>query len=232
MRHMLSIVIVLLLSVSVAGLAIADAGEGEDVQMEEVDLDEEAAELEDADLEEDDSEVTLDLVINAIPAALLIDMSGNNFGVGPSGQSVSSVYMMPNVNAGVGVNINDAVYLDATVGAGVLVNNTFRAFLVQAAVSGTIAVTDSLNLGPRVGLINFFDGQWLEDQTLGDEVEFDDTTGLLVGIQMALGDRIRYLVSVDYIAAEFDVAPTTVPVTGSSLELEGLAVQFGVRGEF
>jgi len=72
-----------------------------------------------------------------------------------------------------------------------------------------------------------------DDQELLDEVDFEDSTGLMFGLQIVMGDRVRYLVNIDYITMDFDVnAPLGVTPDDEEFELEGLAVQFGVRGEF
>jgi hypothetical protein len=224
----------LAVALGITGPAVAQeapAAQDEAVEMQEVDLGDEPAEME----EDAGSDVSFDFVINAIPAALLIDLSGNNFEIEGDGvrQSASSVYMMPNINAGIGMEVNEDLYLDLTVGAGVLVNDSFRAFLVQGALSASLAFSESLNMGPRVGLVQFFSPEWLDDDSFAEEVAFSDTTGFLLGWQVIMGDRIRYLFSIDYIAADFDLDTGSVsPGSDDTLELQGLAVQFGVRGEF
>jgi len=217
-----------------APVAAAPAAADQPAQMQQVDLGSGGTAKDSAEMEEDDSDLQFDFVINAIPAALLIDMNGNNFEVqdGGSRQSASSVYMMPNINAGVGLDVNESVYVDLTVGAGVLVNDSLRSFLVQAALSGTLAFSESLNMGPRIGLVQFLNPEWLNDDSFAEEVTFSDSTGFLLGWQVVMGDRIRYLFSIDYIAADFDLETGTPAGDSDTLELQGLAVQFGVRGEF
>ena len=238
MNRFLSIVAMLLAILMVTGSAFAadDSAKPAAATMEEVNLDEEAADMEDDEYEDDDSDVSIDFVINAIPAALLIDMSGNNFGLDSGGgrSTASSVYMMPNISAGIGADINAKVYLDAMLGVGVVVNESLRSFFAQGTVSATVAASQSLNIGPRVGLIQFLGTEWLDDEALLDEVDFDDSTGFMVGLQIVMGDRVRYLVNIDYISMDFDAnlpAGVTADNDGT-LEVEGLAVQFGVRGEF
>ena len=239
MKKFLFLLAMLVAAVVVADSVVAAEAEAKPAAatMEEVDLDEAAADMEDEDYDDDGSDITLDFVINAIPAALLIDMSGNNFGLNTDdgGRSTaSSVYMMPNISAGIGADINDTVYLDALLGVGVVVNESLRSFFAQAAVSATFAASESLNIGPRIGLIQFLGTEWLDDEALLDEVDFDDSTGLMLGLQIVMGDRVRYLVNIDYITMDFDAnTPGGVtPDNNGTLEVEGLAVQFGVRGEF
>jgi hypothetical protein len=180
----------------------------------------------------------MDLVINARPASLLVNAGGSEFKVGEDqggGRSIarlSTVYMMPNISVGLGLDMNKA-YLDATVGAGLLVNDQFRSFLYQADLTLSLQASESLFVGPRVGLVMFPNPEWIAD----GEVEFEGTTGVLVGLQMYMGDRISYLISADLIFANFDASGAGLegnddPDASDSLEFTGLAVQFGVRGEF
>ena len=184
--------------------------------------------------EEEDTEgagLRTDLVINALPASILVEIDSDKFAVtSRDGRrtTISTVYTMPNIAAGVGLEI-EKLYVDLTAGVGLLINDTFRSFLVQAAVAGTFAVSESLTLGPRAGVVHFTDPEWLED----DSVDFDGATGWLLGAQLAMGDKIMYLVSVDLINVDFETDFRMGAVSeDDELDLTGLAVQFGVRGEF
>lgn len=243
MNRLMTLLAVLIAFAVVTTTVTAAEGSDQPAEMEEVNLDEETVELEEYDFDDGGSSIELDFVLNAIPAALLIDMSGDNFGFdvdsgdGTTSRSESSsVYLMPNIAVGVGVSIIDKIYVDGLLGGGILVNEALRSFFVQGALSVTFQPTQSFNIGPRIGLIHFLSTEWLDDQDIdegGDGIEFEDTTGLMIGLQIAMGDRVRYLVNIDYITMDFDVnAPLGVTPDDDSFELEGLAVQFGVRGEF
>lgn len=135
---------------------------------------------------------------------------------------------MPNVSAGVGLEMGDW-YLDATLGAGMILNDRFRSFIVEAGVAANYAVTDSYAIGPRASLIYFLDPEYTED----DSADFDSGAGFLLGIQMSLGDKISYVVSVDLLATSLDATGQPgVTLTDDELDMVGLAFQFGVRGEF
>jgi hypothetical protein len=170
--------------------------------------------------------LNLDFVVDARPASLFIGTEGKKFEAG--GTSVSTLYYMPNIDAGVGLQL-DKFYVDATVGGGLLVNDGFRSFLLDAQLAASYAFTDAFTLGPRAGVVYFLDPEWLENNA----VDFDEGAGFLLGLQMVLGDRISYIVSVDYIDASLDAtgAPGT-SMSGADLDLSGLAFQFGVRGQF
>jgi hypothetical protein len=175
------------------------------------------------------AELDLDIVVNAMPATLLIDTDGKKFATESQDGRVSldEVYTMPNIAIGVGT-VWKAIYVDLVGGAGVIINSGFRSFMLQAILEGGVQVSNSLNVGPRIGIIHFPDPEWLEN----DDVSFDSDTGFLAGVQLSMGDKIKYMVSVDWIDATFNVTPGTAVTTENDLSLSALAIQFGVRGEF
>ncbi|MDA0991323.1 MAG: hypothetical protein O3A51_11305 [Verrucomicrobia bacterium] len=175
------------------------------------------------------AESEVSFVVNALPATVLISSSGDKFAsTGADGRvTLSEVYTMPNIAMGFGVQFED-IFVDLVGGAGVIINDGFRSFILQLILEANIELSDSLDFGPRIGLVHFPDPEWLEN----DDVEFGDETGLLLGLQIAMGDKIQYIVSVDYIEAGFDVTSKPGVTANSSYDLQGLAIQFGVRGEF
>lgn len=177
------------------------------------------------------SRAETDLVVQVMPASLLINAGSDDFAViGPTGQSSdpSNVYLMPNFSLGAGIEVSDFL-IDLSGGAGIVVNDSFQSFMLQATVGAYYAATDSLDFGPRLGLIYFTDPDWEGD---GD-VELDSDLGFLAGLQVSMGDRILYVFSVDVIAASFDAeAGAGWSVAEDELEFVGMAVQFGVRGRF
>lgn len=183
------------------------------------------------DEDEEGSTAKVDLIINALPASLLIEIDQDKFAATSADgrrTTISSVYTMPNISAGAGIEFEDW-YVDITAGAGLVINDTFRSFLLQAGVAVTYAVSDSLNIGPRVGVIYFPDPEWTED----DDVKFDESAGWMAGIQLQMGDKIQYLVSVDLLDTSFDTTfEPGVSSPDGDMEITGLAIQFGVRGEF
>ncbi|MCE9616620.1 MAG: hypothetical protein K8T26_20280 [Lentisphaerae bacterium] len=177
------------------------------------------------------AESDYDFVVNAMPATILLDASGDKFSVEDSNGrvSLSELYTMPNIAAGVGTMWRD-IYVDVVGGGGVLINDGFRSFMLQGIVEAAWQATDAFTIGPRLGVVYFPDPEWLDS----DSVEFDSNAGLLAGLQMALGDKIKYLVSVDIMDVSFDIsdAQEGVKTSDDSLNMTALAIQFGVRGEF
>ena len=171
-----------------------------------------------------------DFVINAQPAALLINAQGSFAVVGDDGSrtTLSSISMMPNVAAGLGFELSP-FYVDVTAGAGLVVNSTFRSFMWDVQLAAMYVTSDSLSIGPHIGLITFTNPDWSADQ----DVTLTGKTGFLAGLQITMGDRIMYLVSVDFITASFGVATGEHFVAEKdTMDLKALAVQFGVRGQF
>lgn len=176
------------------------------------------------------AETDLDFVVNAMPASLLIDASGDKFsstGSDGSRTSLSEIYTMPNIALGVGAPVGSA-YVDLLGGGGVIINDGFRSFMLQLLLEANWAVSESLTIGPRAGLVYLPDPEWLDS----DDIEFDSDVGYLLGVGLAMGDKIKYLVSVDFLGAELDVESKGGTPSDDKLELNSLAIQFGVRGEF
>ena len=176
--------------------------------------------------------IDFDLVVNAIPAAILIDMRGNKFKTsdddGNTTGSMSQVFAMPNLLVGVGADVGDSWYLDATIGPGIIVNDTFRSTFIQGILAANYLVSDTFVVGPRAGFVHHLNPSWTED----DSIDFDTTTGYLAGIYGAMGDKVKYWLSVDVMSSEFDVEVKQGSTTSDTYDLTGLAIQFGVRGEF
>jgi hypothetical protein len=180
----------------------------------------------DEDMEEGKSSTSFDFVVNAYPASLLTDIDGKKFAVNDT--KSSTLYYTPNLSAGIAMNVQDFVF-DLMAGGGLMVNDQFRSLLGQVTFSASYAATESLLIGPRVGLVQFVDPEWLDN----DDVEFDDASGFMAGLQMSMGDRISYSISVDLLSVEFDgkAAPGAI-MSDDKLEIDGLMFQFGVTGRF
>ncbi len=170
--------------------------------------------------------VEKDFVVNVLPAAILIDMKADSFKA--NAVHMDNTYLMPNMSMGIGLEF-EKLYVDLTGGAGAVLTSTFRSFLLQANVALWWQPTRSLNVGPHLGVIYFPNPSWLSD----DDVDFDSTLGWMAGLQMSMGDKITYLVSLDLLSASFDAtAGGTSTIDSDNLEIMGFGIQFGVRGLF
>lgn len=170
--------------------------------------------------------VEKDFVVNVLPAAILIDMDADSFEA--NSVSMDTTYMMPNMSMGIGLEF-EKLYMDITGGAGAILTSTFRSFLLQANVALYWQPSRSLNIGPHIGVCYFPNPSWLRDS----DVDFDSTMGWMAGVQMAMGDKITYLVSLDLLSASFDAtAGGTSKIDRDNLDIMGFGIQFGVRGYF
>ena len=171
-----------------------------------------------------------DFVINIFPASLLINVDDTFAVMEDDGTrlSVSAMYFMPNISAGIGFDLG-CFFVDLTAGAGLVYNESFRSFLAQAQVATMYAVTDSLKIGPHAGIISFPNPEWIERT----ELVMDGSRGWIAGMEMTMGDRIMYVASADYVSTTFDML--TGPGLSSEsdeLKMSAVVVQIGVRGEF
>lgn len=170
--------------------------------------------------------VEKDFVVNVLPAAILIDTDANSFKV--NSVRMDTTYLMPNMSMGIGLEF-DKVYLDITGGAGAILTSTFQTFLLQANLALYWQPSRSFNVGPHIGVCYFPNPVWLNN----DDVDFKSTLGWMAGLQMSMGDKIMYLVSLDLLSASFDAtAGGTSRIDKNNLDIMGFGIQFGVRGLF
>ncbi|NIQ74821.1 MAG: hypothetical protein GWN80_04685 [Gammaproteobacteria bacterium] len=186
-----------------------------------------------AQLEEEEEKETVNkiLVVNAVPAAILLDIDGSKLRVsGPDGETrMSQVFTIPNLAAGIGAELNDEWFADLTAGAGFIINDSFQSLFLQVVAGASCLISESFRLGPRAGLIFHPDPNWSED----DNLDFDSATGFILGAHATLGDRVKYFVSVDLVDTTFDFSLSEgSAASDDDFDLTGIAVQFGVRGEF
>lgn len=170
-----------------------------------------------------------DVVFNVMPAAVIMDLGSDRFIFETEGQRIRTpnIYQMPTVSAGVGIDF-DKCYVDLTGGGGFLFNNSLRSLLLMADIGIFWQVNRSLSIGPHLGLLYLIDPTWLED----GELDIDNSWGLIGGLNISMGEKITYLVSMDFVGISFDPETRPGEITEGSLDISGLAIRFGVRGEF
>jgi hypothetical protein len=174
--------------------------------------------------------VETDFVLNVLPAAVVVDLDSNGFTASdPNVETVeaSTVYMMPNLSAGIGFQFSD-FYVDVTGGGGILLTDAFRSFMLQGVVAAYWEASRSFEIGPHIGITYFPNPEWLEPT----DVEFEDSWGWIAGLGLSMGDKITYLVSIDLMGTTFDAESGPGVKADDELELMALAFQFGVRGLF
>lgn len=172
-----------------------------------------------------------DWAVDILPGALLANFSADEFTVTDEGreEEVSMLSSVPSIAVGMSIE-RVSGYIDIKGGAGMILNSKFSSFMFFGTAGIYTEIKPSILMGPHITIAQFSGPSWWGDA----DIEFSDTTGFLVGMHLIAGDRISYLLSVDYLSASFDVdtAASTAVASETELDISGIAVQFGVRAQF
>ena len=172
-----------------------------------------------------------DWAVDILPGALLANFSADEFNVTEDGtqEEVSMLSSVPSIAVGMAIE-RDSGYIDVKAGAGMILNSKFSSFMFFGTAGIYSEVRPSILMGPHITIAQFSAPNWWGDA----DIEFSDTTGYLVGMHLIAGDRISYLLSIDYLAAAFDVdtEASTAEASEPELDISGIAVQFGIRAQF
>ena len=183
----------------------------------------------------------MDFVVDFRPATLLLNNASDDFeAVTPSDPALGAPFRdkedagqitsMPNIHAGVAVS-SDRLYADLTAGVGFLANERFRSPMLGADFSLHYKHRKNVSFGPHIGLWSFTDPEWYGDA----DVDLDSDVGLIFGFEVAIGYDILFVFSMDYLDATFDASatpPTFIADGGGELDVAGVVMQFGMRGNF
>jgi len=176
----------------------------------------------------------VDFIVDVLPASIHANLAADDFWVSSPqwGQEKPSVFsVMPNVAIGADI-ATTAGYLDLKAGTGLLLNSSLYSYMFYGTVGWYQEIKPSIFFGPHAGITYFPAPDWWGNT----EIEFTDTTGFVLGLHFSAGDKISYLVSVDYFSMAFDVDMATLPanttVSDKSLDMSGIAAQFGLRIQF
>lgn len=176
------------------------------------------------------SSAEVDWAVDILPGALLANFSADGFNVTQNGrkEEVSMISSVPSVAVGCAIERVHG-YIDVKGGAGMVLNSKFNTFMLFGTAGLYTEIRPSIMMGPHLTLAQFSAPNWWGDS----DVSFSGSFGYLVGMHLIAGDRISYLLSVDYLSAAFDVDPSSTATTSDSeLDISGIAVQFGVRAQF
>jgi hypothetical protein len=163
-------------------------------------------------------------VLDMHPASILANMEADGFAV--DGEEVSLVSAVPTILVGPDIACLDG-YLNLRLGVGMLLNAQFGTWMGTAQAGYSIEIQRNVMFGPHIAISRYAAPDWWGDT----EISFDPATGWNLGLHVVAGDRIAYLLSVDYMHMSFDVNPDR-PDTDSELDTSGVAVQFGLRVQF
>ncbi len=180
-----------------------------------------------------------DIILDFMPGTLLISSDLDGFSVQGdvtladgsvvySREEPSLVSTVPTMRAGLGFEL-DPVYVDATVGVGLLLNSRFQSVMYRADIGAHFSFARNGSFGPHVGLVQFSGLDWHGDA----DIELDSSAGVTYGVHVKIGYDIAFLMSLDYLSAEADVGSDGAWSADSNvLDFSGLMIAFGVRGRF
>ncbi len=181
----------------------------------------------------------LEIILDARPGAILVGFESGRFEiVGPKETGRGTIYVqeqagsvstLPNLRAGIGWDTT-RFYSDATGVAGIMLSEYFRCVSLGAGVAGHYKFRKNVSAGPHADLLYFTMADWGGDA----EVDFSDSWGAMVGLEMLIGYDIMFTFSIDYLYTyPFDVdakAPWTTE--HDTFDASGVLLQFGIRGRF
>lgn len=170
-------------------------------------------------------------IFEIMPGALHANFASDEFNVtGPNGKETTSIMSaVPNMNGGLAFDYGPG-YIDVKAGGGMLLNAKLGSYFAYGSVGLFNEVRPSVYIGPHISLAYFVNPEWWGDT----DIDFKNELGWLVGLHVATGERIIYMLSADYMSVAFDVDRMGPGVTASddTLDLSGIAVQFGIRSQF
>lgn len=171
-------------------------------------------------------------IVDLTPGALLASTESSEFHLRGQGEEeeMTLISTIPSVSGGWRFE-NPNGYVDVKGGAGLLLNARLGAYMFQAVAEGLMEVKHSMMVGPHAGLVYCAAPEWWGD---GD-IDLDDAIGWMAGVSVVMGDRISYVLSMDYYNLAFDISRVGdgwKPSDEDEIDMSGLAVQFGLRLQF
>jgi hypothetical protein len=145
-------------------------------------------------------------------------------------ESLSLLSSLPTIAGGLAIE-TDTLKWDAKAGVGMLLNAQLRSPMIFVGTDVLWQMKQSIWLGPHLGFNWYTNPEWWGQEA---DIDFGDSSGLNGGLGLVMGDKLSYILSVDYYQISFDVDRTGPGVTAnnSEVDMSGIAVQFGVRGYF
>lgn len=172
-------------------------------------------------------------IIDGLPASISAAFEADAFSLtgadAEGGRETMSLFTsIPTLGAGVSMDM-PAGYAAVKAGFGPLLNTRLRAMMVYLDAEALFEVQRSVMIGPHAGLTRFSAPEWWG----AADIDISDTTGYWIGLRLAMGDKISYVLSVDYFSLAFDVAPIAPwEASDAEINMSGLGLQFGVRAQF
>jgi len=172
--------------------------------------------------------------VDVMPASILVnfndaftlEQSGNT---GTTKESISMMSSLPNITAGVSIETGGC-NLELKAGPGLLLNTRVRAPMLFGTAGVSLEVKPSVFLGAHLQVMHCWDGDWWGDGKVDLKASNPTFGG---GVHIIAGDKVAYLLSVDYMTITFDATGKEGWTANSDkLDMSGIAVQFGVKTSF
>jgi len=186
------------------------------------------------------AQADLDFVVDVRPATVLLSSDTDDFeatspgdpalGIGRDKEDAGQLSSMPTIRLGVGMDSEERkLYTNLSGGGGLLLNERFRSYMLMGDLAVHYKHRKNVSMGPHLSIIGFMDPEWHGDA----DVELDGDVGWLLGFEVAIGYDILFVFSIDYMDASFDASATApTRITDTELDFSGVAIQFGMRGNF
>ncbi len=171
-------------------------------------------------------------IAEAFPASFFMNFENESLestGEARTRESLATLTFYPHLGTGIGIEVG-TLMLDLNAGAGILADSMFVSGTLYGDVALRWQAARAATVGPHVGVIHAFDPEWRGSL----DVDISPTTGIIGGIQLTMGDKVSYLLSVDFLSMSFNAESGSpfYTLNTDSLDMKWVGFQFGLRGQF
>jgi len=134
---------------------------------------------------------------------------------------------LPKMNLGLGISV-PVIYIDITGGAGYLYNGGVSSPVFSTNLALRFKLGRFVTLGPHIGFL-FLNPKWSGELSDSDDVKLSKDTGFNPGLCFTVGHPIvGFSMSIDYVAATFDVETFNGWTAPDQLEMSGISLNLGL----
>lgn len=171
-----------------------------------------------------------------LPGSLLANIKNDTFTLssGPKNsllkESTALWSTMPNASIGVAF-VGNSGYVDLKVGPGILLNSRVRSLMLFGTLGASMELKPNIFMGPHIQIDHCVNPDWWGEGQV--ELTPNPNIGFAGGMHVTVGDKVCYLFSLDYYNIAFDAKGLNgwTP-SQKTLDMSGLAIQFGIRATF
>ncbi len=171
-----------------------------------------------------------------LPASLFANLQNSEFSLQKTDiagvvnkESMSMISSLPNLSFGISVD-RSPLNLELKGGIGMLLNSRMSSLKLSGTAGVSLEVRPNAFLGLHGKLAYMSNPSWWGD----GEVDLEaNNPAFGIGAHAAMGDKISYFLSVDYMSMSFDaVGRDGWTASDNELDMSGVAIQFGIRTTF